>query len=36
MAHFPKPFYREPLKKWYVQIAKKQIPLGDDPKSKRD
>jgi len=36
MAHYPKPFYREPLGKWYVQIAKKQIPLGPDPKPKRD
>jgi hypothetical protein len=28
MPHFPKPFYREPLKHWYVEIAKKQRPLG--------
>src|SRR5262249_46681946 len=36
MPHFPKPFYREPLGRWYVQIAKKQIPLGHDPKPRRD
>jgi integrase/recombinase XerD len=36
MPHYPKPFYREPLARWYVQIAKKQIPLGHDPKPKRD
>src|SRR5262245_39901723 len=36
MPHYPKPFYREPLARWYVQIAKKQIPLGSDPKPKRD
>lgn len=36
MPHFPKPFYREPLGKWYVQVAKKQVPLGADPKPKRD
>lgn len=36
MPHYPKPFYREPLGKWYVQIAKKQIPLGPDPKPRRD
>jgi integrase len=36
MPHYPKPFYREPLGKWYVQIAKKQIPLGADPKPRRD
>src|SRR5690242_8429488 len=36
MPHYPKPFYREPLGKWYVQIAKKQIPLGADPRPRRD
>lgn len=36
MPHYPKPFYREPLGKWYVQIAKRQIPLGADPKPRRD
>ncbi len=36
MPHYPKPFYREPLARWYVQIAKKQIPLGPDPKPRRD
>lgn len=36
MPHFPKPFYREPLARWYVQIARKQVPLGQEPKPKRD
>lgn len=36
MPHFPKPFYREPLGKWYVQISRKQVPLGADAKPKRD
>ena len=36
MPHYPKPFYREPLGRWYVQIARKQIPLGADPKPRRD
>ncbi|CAN5673054.1 hypothetical protein BH23PLA1_BH23PLA1_21140 [soil metagenome] len=36
MPHFPKPFFREPLGKWYVQIARKQIPLGSEAKPKRD
>jgi integrase len=36
MPHYPKPFYREPLGRWYVQIEKKQFPLGHDPKPKRD
>lgn len=36
MPHDPKPFYREPLARRYVQIAKKQIPLGPDPKPRRD
>lgn len=36
MAHFPKPFYREPLRRWYVQIGKKQIPLGHDDAPARD
>jgi integrase len=36
MPHFPKPFYRAPLGRWYVQIAGKQIPLGHDPRPRRD
>lgn len=36
MAHFPKPFYRKPLKKWYVQIKGKQHPLGDEAEPKLD
>jgi integrase len=35
MPHCPKPFYRKPLKKWYVQIQRKQIPLGLDAKPAR-
>jgi hypothetical protein len=26
MPHFPKPFDRAPLGRWYVQIAGKQMP----------
>ena len=36
MPHYPKPFYRAPLKKWYVQIRGKQLPLGDDPSPRFD
>jgi integrase len=35
MPHCPKPFYRAPLKRWYVQLDGKQIPLGHDPKPAR-
>jgi integrase len=30
MAHFPKPFFREPRQRWFVQIGGKQINLGPD------
>lgn len=30
MSHYPKPFYREPRRLWYVQIDGKQINLGRD------
>lgn len=30
MAHFPKPFFRAPRKRWYVQINGTQINLGPD------
>ena len=30
MPHFPKPFYRQPRKRWYVQIDGRQINLGPD------
>lgn len=30
MPHFPKPFYRNPRRRWYVQIGGKQINLGPD------
>ena len=28
MPHFPKPFYRKQRRRWYVEIAGKQINLG--------
>ncbi len=30
MAHFPKPFFKQARKSWYVQIDRKQIKLGPD------
>src|SRR5947209_5923393 len=30
MSHFPKPFFREPRKRWYVQIDGRQVNLGPD------
>ncbi len=30
MPHFPKPFYRKPRCRWYVEIRGKQINLGPD------
>ena len=30
VPHFPKPFYRKPRRRWYVQINGKQINLGPD------
>ena len=30
MAHYPKPFFRAPRGRWYVQINGKQINLGPD------
>lgn len=30
MPHFPKPFYRKPRRRWYVEIDGKQINLGPD------
>jgi len=30
MAHFPKPFFRNPRKRWYVEIDGNQINLGPD------
>jgi len=30
MGHYPKPFYREPRRLWYVQLDGKQINLGRD------
>ena len=30
MPHFPKPFYRKPRRRWYVEIHGKQINLGPD------
>jgi hypothetical protein len=30
MPHFPKPFYRAPRDRWYVEIDGKQINLGPD------
>jgi hypothetical protein len=31
VPHFPKPFYRAPRKTWFVQVGKKQHPLGKHP-----
>lgn len=33
MAHFPKPFFREKRRLWYVQIDGKQLNLGPDKES---
>jgi integrase len=30
VPHFPKPFFREPLNRWYVQLDGQQINLGPD------
>ncbi len=30
MAHFPKPFFKQGRKSWYVEIDRKQIKLGSD------
>jgi integrase/recombinase XerC len=30
MSHFPKPFYRKPRKRWYVELDGRQINLGPD------
>ena len=30
MPHYPKPFYRKPRRRWYVEIDGKQINLGPD------
>ena len=30
MPHFPKPFYRKPRRRWYIEINGKQINLGPD------
>ncbi|MCG8651149.1 MAG: hypothetical protein MI861_15025, partial [Pirellulales bacterium] len=30
MPHFPKPFYRKPRRRWYVEINGKQVNLGPD------
>ena len=36
MAHFPKPFFRKPRKRWYVQLDGKQINLGPDKEAAFD
>src|SRR4051794_5270561 len=36
MPHVPRPFYRVPLKRWYVQLRGRQIPLGSEAKPRRD
>ena len=30
MSHFPKPFFRKPRGRWYVQLNGKQVNLGPD------
>lgn len=30
MPHFPKPFYRQARRRWYVEVGSKQINLGPD------
>ena len=35
-AHHPEPFYRTARKGWFVQIGKRQVPLGRDPSPKPD
>ena len=32
----PKPFFRKQTRSWYVQIGKKQVPLGKDEKAAWD
>ena len=36
MPHHPEPFYRSARKGWFVQVGKRQIPLGIDQEPKRD
>jgi hypothetical protein len=33
MPHFPKPFYRAPRNTWFVELDKKQHPLGKHPEA---
>jgi hypothetical protein len=36
VPHHPEPFYRSARKGWFVQVGKRQIPLGLDQDPKRD
>jgi hypothetical protein len=31
MPHQPRPFYRAPRNTWFVEVDKKQVPLGKHP-----
>src|SRR5205823_13946347 len=36
MPHHPEPFYRSARKGWFVQVGRRQVPLGLDPEPRRD
>lgn len=36
MPHHPEPFYRSARKAWFVQLGKRQVPLGHDAEPRRD